>query len=117
YYPVTDGSFVTTRPSTGLTIGRKHNGNNIITTHQAADGFIFTPQNLTSNADVSAFISGFLPTITPANLQAAMNKYSSFTDPLQKAQAMIQEYLFECVSYSLADAFTDKKNNAFKGQF
>ncbi|RPA83467.1 alpha/beta-hydrolase [Ascobolus immersus RN42] len=114
YYPVTDGTFVTTRPSTGLAMGRRHNGVNIITTHQAADGFLFTPRNLTNNADVSAFISGLLPSISSANLNAVMNKYSSIVDPTAKAETMIQEFFFECVSYSLADAFA---GNAYKGVY
>ncbi|RPA76406.1 alpha/beta-hydrolase [Ascobolus immersus RN42] len=119
FVPVTGGSLVTTRFGTGLTpLSSMNSASAIITTHQAADGFLFTPQNITTLTQGTQFVRALIPTASPAQINTLFSYYTTnFPTAQLQTQAVIQELFFECLSYTLVEGFSTPPRSGYKGLF
>lgn len=75
FIPVTDGTFVQSRPTVQLLTG-KVNGQSLVIGQNANEGYEFVHQNITSQANFTDFISYNYPLLSGANLAAVLDAYA-----------------------------------------
>jgi len=111
--PVVDGKFITQRPE--LSLARKQvNGENLISLHNADEGFTFITQN--PNSTVLSYLQGELPKLSKRNRTAIASAYGVFTNSNASAEAntfavqvaIFSEAVFVCPSLWLVEAFPKK---------
>ena len=133
FLPVTDGSFITERPTIQLLSG-KVNGLRVLSGSNADEGVLFTIQNITTEAAFEDWIRLQLPMFDSSDISAVLANYpstnasvdpsdprfattgtaspyalneSSFgTGQQQRADNLYAETTFVCPSYWLAQAFS-----------
>ena len=74
FLPVTDYTFITTRPSAALE-AKKVNGENILVGNNANEGALFVPQNITTLDDLKLWLHLEFPTFTDADIQSVLDAY------------------------------------------
>lgn len=136
YLPVTDGTFVTSRPSQPL-FAKTVNGEAILVGNNANEGALFVPPTISTLDDLKAWMRGEYPTFSDADIQEVLNAYPSTDAPVdpnapkyatngltgatavnvsqagtgqqQRAYNILAEATFVCPSYWINTAFTSKK--------
>lgn len=144
FLPVTDGTLIQERPSRQLE-QKKVNGVRMLTGNNANEGPNFTPQNITTEAELITFLHQTFPLFSDDDIQKILDTYPSThapvnpNDPLfstlgytgptainqsnfgtgqqQRANNIYAETTFICSSYWLADAFTGAGREAYKYQY
>ncbi|KAI0018641.1 carboxylesterase [Xylariomycetidae sp. FL0641] len=134
FIPVTDGRVIRSLPSAQLHRRGAVNGRRALAASNANEGFLFTPQNITTEADFAAFVRRNYPRLTPRQLGRVLDAYrlppgnasaeleyvdsNGLTPPFatqasalavgwqQAAENLYAETTFVCPSYWLADAFS-----------
>ncbi|CAK7234698.1 hypothetical protein SBRCBS47491_009037 [Sporothrix bragantina] len=140
FVPVTDGCYVTERPSVQLATGAV-NGVNILVGNNADEGVLFTPGGITSEATLASWIQTSFPGLSATNVSAVVAEYASnYTGTAlfetngisppnanqvsqagsgyqQQAYNIYAESTFVCPAYWLTGAFTQKGKSAFQYQY
>jgi carboxylesterase type B len=137
FLPVTDGTFITGRPSTFM-FSKKMNGEAILVGNNANEGPLFTPSTINTLDDLKAWLHQEFPTFADTDVQSILNAYPSTDAPVnpaspryatngltgatavnvsqvatgqqQRAYNILAEATFVCPSYWLATAYTSKKS-------
>ncbi|KAF2814090.1 carboxylesterase type B [Mytilinidion resinicola] len=138
FLPVTDGVFIQQLPSTQLQ-SKKVNGLNILSGNNAEEGAPFTTPNITTEADLVAWLTLTFPLFSPDDIDKILLYYPS-TDASdisgmleyatsgianatavnvsqvaagqqQRADNIYAETTFVCPSYWLATAFTPSRDS------
>ena len=117
--PVIDGSYVPDLPGKRLLNGTNNHVIKVIAAHNQKEGTFFTS---TANQNDTTFIS-LVDSLTPdaspttsayvANIlyPPLFNGRYPWTNQLQRAQQITEEFTITCNSYFLANAFASKKNH------
>ena len=141
FLPVTDGTFITSRPTEQL-FGGRMNGLRVLSGNNANEGVAFTIQNITTESAFEDWTRLQFPMFNSSDLAAILKQYpsssadvdpnsprfattglnppyalnvSSFaTGQQQRANNLYSETTFVCPSYWLAQAYP---NAAYKYQF
>ncbi|KAI9838041.1 MAG: hypothetical protein M1819_006195 [Sarea resinae] len=144
FLPVTDGKFVQNLPSEQLAKGAI-NGQRILTSNNAEEGWLFTPQTILTDIDFMNYIKSTFPSFTDDDISELQQHYPSLTLPpgeipfhfatrgssgpttlnqsfmaigvQQRSNAVYGETTFMCPSYWLADAFSTAGLEAYKYQY
>ena len=144
FLPVTDGIFVQNTPSQQL-LQKKVNGKNMLAGNNADEGPSFTPQNITTEADLVAWLQLTFPLFSnddiakilmyypssnasvdanaplfPTNGESgpsALNQSDAGTGQQQRADNVYAETTFVCPSYWMAEAYSDHGRTAYKYQY
>ncbi|KAI1619145.1 carboxylesterase type B [Exophiala viscosa] len=144
FLPVTDGIFVQDLPSQQL-LRKKVNGQNALIGNNAEEGTIFTPQNITTESDLVAWLQITFPLFTNDDIAkillyypssnasdtpkaphfatsgdagpSALNESSLDTGQQQRASNIYAETTFVCPSYWMAEAYSDRGRTSYKYQF
>lgn len=144
FLPVTDGTLIQQRPSTQL-LQKQVNGVAVLAGNNANEGEPFTPQNITTEAELVVFLEQTFPLFTSSDIDQILAEYPSInapTDPnaplfatngltgptavnqsnvgtgqQQRANNIYAETTFVCPSYWLTQAFVDNGRTAFKYQY
>ncbi|KAK4937189.1 hypothetical protein LTR10_022094 [Elasticomyces elasticus] len=144
FLPVTDGIFVQDLPSQQL-LRKKVNGQNALIGNNAEEGTIFTPQNITTEGDLVAWLQITFPLFTNDDIAkillyypssnastalnaphfatsgnagpSALNESSLGAGQQQRAQNIYAETTFVCPSYWMAEAYSDRGRTSYKYQF
>lgn len=144
FWPVTDDSYIMNRPSQQLPT-KKVNGKKLLVGHNANEGPLFVPHDITTEADLVAWLSsGEFPDLTPAQINTilAANPNSALTSASgphfatdgvgnatavqvaqdangqqQRANNIYAEAVFVCPAYWLASAFSSPSASSFLYQY
>jgi len=144
FLPVTDGVFIQQTPSQQL-LEKKVNGRNMLSGNNAEEGTLFTPQNITTEADLIAWLQLtfplfsnddisrillFYPSSNASNSMpmdrfatngmtgaSALNESDTGAGQLERAENIYAETTFVCPSYWLAEAYTDNGRSSYKYQY
>jgi carboxylesterase type B len=144
FLPVTDGNFILEAPSQQL-LKKNVNGVRVLSGNNANEGPLFTPQNITTEADLVSWIQATFPLMTIDDISKLLRYYPSsnasdsssnvdfatlgYTGPTavnqsslgtgqqQRANDIYAETTFVCPSYWLAEAFTSNGREAWKYQY
>jgi carboxylesterase type B len=137
FIPVTDGTFLKHTPSQQL-LQHRVNGARILSGNNANEGPEFVPQNVTTEADVVAWLHQIFPLFTDDDVNKVLLHYPSPATDVSDAMAVLtaakpsssdaalqqqranniySESVFVCPSYWLAEAYTSKAREAFKYQY
>jgi len=144
FLPVTDGVFIQDTPSQQL-LERKINGRNILSGNNAEEGTLFVSQNITTEADLVAWLHLNFPLFSDDDISqtllfypssdssastsgdgfatngltgaSALNESVTGTGQQQRADNIYAETTFVCPSYWLAEAFTGNGRSAYKYQY
>lgn len=81
FIPVTDGSFITSRPSSALK-GKKLNGENILAANNANEGALFVLPTIQTLDDLKAWLQLDFPTLNSADIQKILEAYPSTDSPV-----------------------------------
>lgn len=134
FAPVTDGSFIQNAPSTQLLDERAVNGNHMWASHNADEGPIFVPKNITTEEALVDFLHTSFPRFDDNDIASVLETYplSAYgADPAnprfatagdsgptavevspfaignqQRAFAIYAEATFQCPSYWVATGYT-----------
>lgn len=140
----TDGIFVQNLPSQQL-LRKKVNGQNALIGNNAEEGPGFTPQNITTEADLVAWLQLTFPLFTNDDIAkillyypssnasnapnatlyattgdvgpSALNQSSTGTGQQQRADNIYAETTFVCPSYWMAEAYSDRGRTSYKYQY
>ncbi|KAF2688723.1 alpha/beta-hydrolase [Lentithecium fluviatile CBS 122367] len=135
FLPVTDGSFITSRPSTALA-AKAVNGEAILVGNNVNEGALFVPPIISTLDGLKAWLQQEFPTFTDADVQSVLNTYPSTDEPVdptspkfatnglsgatainvsqaatgqqQRGNNILAEATFICPSYWLNTAYTFK---------
>ncbi|EXJ60189.1 carboxylesterase 2 [Cladophialophora yegresii CBS 114405] len=144
FLPVTDGVFIQDLPSRQL-LRRKVNGLNALVGNNANEGPSFTPQNVTTEEDLVAWLQLTFPLFTNDDIAkvllyypssndstdtaaplygtsgesgaSALNQSSVGTGQQQRADNIYAETTFVCPSYWMVMAYNDLGRTSYKYQF
>lgn len=144
FLPVTDGVFIQDVPSRQL-LEKKVNGKNLLIGNNANEGPLFTPQNITSEDDLLAWLRLTFPLFENDDIAkillyypssnasdnpnavdfatlgytgpSAINESSFGTGQQQRADDIYAETTFVCPSYWMAEAFSGKGRSSYKYQY
>ncbi|EXJ80631.1 hypothetical protein A1O3_06915 [Capronia epimyces CBS 606.96] len=144
FLPVTDGVFVQDLPSQQLLRGEV-NGQNALIGNNANEGPLFTPQNITTEEDLLAWLHLTFPLFTNDDIAkvllyypssnastnsssplyatsgeagpSALNQSSVGTGQQQRADNIYAETTFVCPAYWMAIAYNDYGRTSYKYQF
>ena len=144
FLPVTDGVFIQQTPSQQL-LERKVNGRNILSGNNAEEGTLFVQQNITTEADLVAWLHLTFPLFSDDDISrillfypssnssmstsgdgfatngligaSALNESVTGTGQQQRADNIYAETTFVCPSYWLAEAFTGNGRSSYKYQY
>ncbi|EXJ90227.1 carboxylesterase 2 [Capronia coronata CBS 617.96] len=144
FLPVTDGIFVQDLPSQQL-LRRRVNGKNALIGNNANEGPSFTPQNITTEEDLIAWLQLTFPLFTNDDVAkvllyypssntsthsgaplyatsgdmgaSALNQSSVATGQQQRADNIYAETTFVCPAYWMAIAYNDYGRSSYKYQF
>lgn len=143
FVPVTDGHFITQRPSQQLIAG-KVNGKRVMSGNNAMEGAAFVIPNITTTADFESWLRLEYPLLSDSDMHKILHEYypasntSSTpyatcgdcngatavnvgpvaTGPFQRAINLYSETTFVCPSYWLAEAYHPKHGKqAYKYQY
>ncbi len=132
FLPVTDGTFLTSRPSQQLLQGRV-NGERIVVGNNANEGTYFVQQNIATESQFRDFVTSNYPLLSAQNITAVMNLYwvsanisvkydsNGLTPPFatsisnfaagwqQAANNLYAETTFVCPAYWLGQAYSSGK--------
>ncbi|EMR71056.1 putative inactive carboxylesterase 4 protein [Eutypa lata UCREL1] len=146
FLPVTDGDFIRETPSQAL-LKRKINGRKHLTSNTAEEGPAYTPQTITTEDGLTAWLLHTFPLLKVEDAQKVLHYYP-FTPPAgnstlpryptsgdsgatavtmsqiasghqQRANAILGETTFMCPSYWLATAFSSPQtgHHSYKYQY
>jgi carboxylesterase type B len=140
FLPVTDGTLVQSLPSTQL-LEKRVNGRSLLVGNNANEGPSFTPQDISSEDDLKAWLQGTLPEFTSDDLAkvliyypisdtsgalfattgvsgpSALDQSSIDTGEQQRANNIYAELTFVCPSYWMAEAYSGSGRTSYKYQF
>ena len=144
FLPVTDGVFVQQLPSQQL-LQKQVNGKNLLIGNNADEGPGFTPQNITTEAELVSWLQLTFPLFTNDDVAKILLYYPSsnatdnpnatqfptlgYTGPTainqsdvgtgqqQRADNIYAETTFVCPSYWMAEAYSDKGRSSYKYQY
>lgn len=144
FLPVTDGVFIQNTPSQQF-LQKKVNGLNLMVGNNADEGPLFTPQNITteallvawllltfpmfSNDDIAKILYYYPSSNASVNANApdfatlgytgltALNQSDVGTGQQQRADNIYAETTFVCPSYWMAEAFSDHGRKSYKYQY
>lgn len=143
FLPVTDGVFIQQIPSQAL-LKKQVNGKNCLAGNNADEGTIFTPQNISTEADLVSWLKLTFPLFTNNDIAKILlyypgsNASDSASAPLfastgdsgptavnqsdvgvgqqQRADNIYAETTFVCPSYWMVEAYSDKESS-YKYQY
>ncbi|KAH0302259.1 carboxylesterase type B, partial [Aureobasidium melanogenum] len=143
FLPVTDDVFIQQVPSAQL-LEKKVNGQNLLVGNNANEGPLFVPQNITTEADLVAWLELTFPLFSNDDIArvlryypssnasdsssavefatlgnsgpTAINESSLATGQQQRADNIYAETTFVCPSYWMAEAYTGDKSS-YKYQY
>ncbi|KAK6005765.1 hypothetical protein QM012_007407 [Aureobasidium pullulans] len=138
FLPVTDDVFIQQVPSQQL-LEKKVNGQNLLVGNNANEGPLFVPQNITTEADLVAWLELTFPLFSNDDISrilryypssnatdsssavdfatfgnsgpTAINESSVATGQQQRADNIYAETTFVCPSYWMAEAYTGDKSS------
>ncbi|TKA77913.1 hypothetical protein B0A49_04304 [Cryomyces minteri] len=144
FLPVTDGVFVQDLPSQQL-LRKKVNGQRMLAGNNVNEGSPFTPQNITTEAELLAWLTLTFPLFTNDDIAkvllyypssnasddptaveyatlgysgaSALNESQVGTGQQQRADNIYAETTFVCPSYWMVEAYTDKGRSSYKYQY
>ncbi|KAM0304066.1 hypothetical protein ACHAO8_011453 [Botrytis cinerea] len=139
FLPVTDGVFLQDVPSRQL-LDKRLNGRSLLIGNNANEGPLFTPQTITSEADLLEWLRNLLPEFQENDIAKVLEYYpsigsvdssgsnlsatfrnaeqSSFaSSPQLRANNLYAELTFVCPSYWMAEAYSSQGHTTFKYQF
>ncbi|KAK7703856.1 hypothetical protein SLS64_008801 [Diaporthe eres] len=134
FAPVTDGSFIQNAPSTQLLDKKAVNGNHMWASHNADEGPLFVPRNITTEKALVDFLRTSFPRFDDDDIASLLEMYplsaygKDTSNPLfatagdsgptavdvspfaighqQRADAIYAEATFQCPSYWVATGYT-----------
>lgn len=108
FLPVTDGTYIASRPSTQLISSSPVNGLRLLVGNNAHEGDLFVPTNIATEADLLSWLAVEFATLPLTTLQSILAHYPLSVSPThqERANNIYAEAQFVCPSYWLADAFT-----------
>lgn len=114
FKPSSPDPFIPDAPSRLLSSGRFRHNTNILTGWNENDGSLFTASNISSDADLRAFVESAFLGLTPDNVQTLLDLYptSEYTSqPTENisaqyftAEAMNRDNGFTCPSFLIVDS-------------
>ncbi|SPO05142.1 related to esterase [Cephalotrichum gorgonifer] len=143
FYPVTDNAYIKSRAADQLS-KKKVNGKNMLVGNVANEGPLFVPPTITNEADLTAWLAGYFPNLSAAQIQSILdaNPNDAPTNPSgprfetdgldgatavevsgdangqqQRANNILAEQTFVCPSYWMADAWTGSGRKAWHFQY
>ncbi|KAK4986906.1 hypothetical protein LTR66_007741 [Elasticomyces elasticus] len=144
FLPVTDGVFIQQLPSQQL-LQKQLNGQHLLVGNDANEGPLFTPQNITTEADLLAWLRLTFPLFTNDDIAKVLLYYPSTNasvDPMaldfatngvsgptalnesqvgsgqqQRADNIYAETSFVCPSYWMAEAYSDRGRASYRYQY
>jgi len=144
FLPVTDGIFVQQLPSQQL-LQKQVNGKNALLGNNADEGPSFTPQNITTEDSLLAWLQLTFPLFTNDDIAkillyypstnasvdpnaptfatsgyagpTALNQSDIATGQQQRADNIYAETTFVCPSYWMAEAYSDRGRTSYKYQY
>ncbi|KAH7117916.1 Alpha/Beta hydrolase protein [Dendryphion nanum] len=144
FLPVTDGSFITNRPSIALK-SKKLNGKAILAANNANEGALFVLPNINTLDDLKTWLHLDFPALTPTEIQKILDAYPSTDSPVdpttprfatngldsptavnmsqvasgqqQRAYNIHAEARFVCPSYWLNNAYTSSYHYQYSVPF
>jgi len=145
FYPVTDGAYIMKRAIQQLT-EKRVNGRKLLVGGNANEGPLFVPPAITTEADLTGWLMGQFPNLSPAQINSilAANPNSNPTDPngprfetdglsgggvnavnisgvangqQQRGNNIYAEATFICPAYWMATAYTGMFKDAYQYQY
>ncbi|KAF2830465.1 alpha/beta-hydrolase [Ophiobolus disseminans] len=144
FLPVTDSSFIKSRPSTAL-LQKRVNGKNILVGNNANEGALFVPPTIKTLDDLKAWLRLEFPTFTADDIQRVLDAYPSSgeavntlapkfatnglgpatavnvsqvaTGQQQRANNILAEATFVCPSYWLNGAYSGSSRSSYHYQY
>lgn len=113
FAPVVDGQFSQQTPTAAL-LAKRTNGNRVLIGNNAAEGMVFTPQNITTSAQVLSYVENFFPTLSSSEFTSMLKIYypeplSSgclYATQLERAARIYGDVTFDCPGNMIADSFS-----------
>lgn len=114
FAPVVDGTFSQERPSQAL-LAKKTNDARVLIGNNAAEGFVFTPQNITTSVQVTQYAQNFFPSLNSTDIYTMLKTYypepllsgGLYTTQLERAARIYGDLTFDCAGNFVADAFAN----------
>ncbi|KAL4268510.1 Carboxylic ester hydrolase [Pleurotus pulmonarius] len=110
--PVVDGEFITQPPSEALRKGQV-NGNALLAITNSNEGVIFVNQSTADSVTAAQFARNVFPRLGPAQAVEAARLYEGLGPPIEQANSIMGETIFQCPTLWFARAF----RQSFKGQY
>ena len=86
FLPVTDYSFIASRPSVALN-SKQVNGKAILVGNNANEGALFVPANITTLANLKSWLATTFPTLGPADIEKVLAAYPSVDEAVNANDA------------------------------
>lgn len=86
FLPVTDYSFIASRPSSALA-SKNVNGEGILVGNNANEGPLFVPANITTLNDLKAWLHLEFPTFNDSDVQKVLDAYPSTAAPVNPSDS------------------------------
>ncbi|KAF4599920.1 hypothetical protein EYR40_007024 [Pleurotus pulmonarius] len=110
--PVVDGELITQPPSEALRKGQV-NGNALLAITNSNEGVIFVNQSTADSVTAAQFARNVFPRLGPAQALEAARLYEGLGPPIEQANRIMGETIFQCPTLWFARAF----RQSFKGQY
>ncbi|KAG9225194.1 hypothetical protein CCMSSC00406_0007025 [Pleurotus cornucopiae] len=110
--PVVDGEFITQRPSEALR-QRRVNGNALLAISNTNEGDIFVDQSKADTVTAAQFVRDLYPRLNGAQVAEVVRLYSGLGAPIQQADSIMSDTLFQCPTIWFSQAF----RQSFKGEY
>lgn len=112
YGPSVDGDFVPALQTELLAQNKFARNVDVIVAHNANEGLIFTDQRITNNTGLAGYLSGLMPSASPATIQSIIAMYPEdfsgaqpYKTQLERLELVASEGLVTCNANALSKAF------------
>ncbi|BFZ61486.1 hypothetical protein YB2330_002552 [Saitoella coloradoensis] len=115
--PAVDGTFVPALPGYLLLIGAFPKNVQMMSGHNADEGYIFTPKNISTETDFETYVYETTSTTNPAVVAEIVSLYpppsnsTPYTSNFERATLLTSELIFTCNTRYLAIAFGNNTYN------
>ena len=112
--PVVDGVFAPNLPGLAFLNGAYAKNVSVLATHNTNEAPSFTAPYVQTDAELEAYFLQSFPTVQPAVLNYIVHTLyplSDYPTPIDRTFAIINELLFNCTTYYLAEAYANTTYN------